>query len=50
MKQILIAEDDSLLNKTLTYNLTLDGYGITSSLNAKAAVFALNSKKFDMVL
>lgn len=50
MKQILIVEDDSLLNKTLAYNLTLDGYGITSSLNAKAATGALNTKKFDLVL
>ena len=25
MKQILIVEDDNLLNKTLTYNLELDG-------------------------
>ena len=28
MKQILIVEDDNLLNKTLTYNLELDGYTI----------------------
>ena len=26
MKHILIVEDDNLLNKTLTYNLELDGY------------------------
>ncbi len=35
MKQILIVEDDNLLNKTLTYNLELDGYTITSVLNAR---------------
>ena len=27
MKQILIVEDDSFLNKMLDYNLTADGYG-----------------------
>ena len=36
MKQILIVEDDSFLNKTLTYNLELDGYTITSVLNARS--------------
>ena len=38
MKQILIVEDDNLLNKTLTYNLELDGYTITSVLNARTAI------------
>ena len=33
MKQILIVEDDSFLNKMLAYNLTADGYGVTSALN-----------------
>ena len=28
MKQILIVEDDSFLNKMLAYNLTADGYGV----------------------
>ena len=31
MKQILIVEDDSFLNKMLAYNLTADGYGVTSA-------------------
>ena len=35
MKQILIVEDDSFLNKMLDYNLTADGYGVTSALNAR---------------
>ena len=38
MKHILIVEDDNLLNKTLTYNLELDGYTITSVLNARTEV------------
>ena len=37
MKHILIVEDDNLLNKTLTYNLELDGYTIISVLNARTA-------------
>ena len=32
MEQILIVEDDSFLNKMLDYNLTADGYGVTSAL------------------
>ena len=36
MKQILIVEDDSFLNKMLSYNLTADGYGVTSALNFRA--------------
>ncbi len=31
MEQILIVEDDSFLNKMLDYNLTADGYGVTSA-------------------
>ena len=37
MKRILIVEDDSFLNKMLVYNLTADGYGVISSLNARTA-------------
>ena len=41
MKQILIVEDDSFLNKMLDYNLTADGYGVTSALNARTAAEAM---------
>lgn len=50
MKQILIVEDDSFLNKMLTYNLMADGYDVTSALNARAAVEALGRREFDLVL
>ncbi|MDE7186825.1 MAG: response regulator transcription factor [Lachnospiraceae bacterium] len=50
MKKILIVEDDHLLNKTLTYNLTLDGYEVTSALNKRTAVEALQAQGFDLVL
>ncbi len=37
MEQILIVEDDSFLNKMLDYNLTADGYGVTSALRAEVS-------------
>ena len=50
MKQILIVEDDSFLNKMLDYNLTADGYGVTSALNARTAADAIRHREFDLVL
>ena len=50
MKQILIVEDDSFLNKMLAYNLTADGYNVTSALNARTATEALTTKDFDLIL
>ncbi|MDE6844292.1 MAG: response regulator transcription factor [Lachnospiraceae bacterium] len=50
MKQILIVEDDRLLNKTLTYNLSLDRYNITSMLNARTAAETIKTQEFDLAL
>lgn len=50
MKQILIVEDDTLLSKTLTYNLTSSGYTVTSALNTKAAAEKLKTIEYDLVL
>ncbi|WP_027625275.1 response regulator transcription factor [Clostridium lundense] len=50
MKKILIVEDDTLLNKTLAYNLNSDGYIITSALNARSATEYLKKGEFDLVL
>ena len=50
MKRILIVEDDTLLNKTLAYNLTSDGYEVTGVLNARAAATKLSSSEYDLVL
>ena len=50
MKQILIVEDDSFLNKMLAYNLTADGYGVTTALNARTAAEAIRQREFDLVL
>lgn len=50
MKRILIIEDDSLLRKTLTYNLASDGYEISTSSNARTATNMLQSNEYDLVL
>jgi len=50
MKQILIVEDDSFLNKMLANNLTADGYSVTSALNARTAAEALRQREFDLVV
>lgn len=50
MKRILIVEDDTLLNKTLAYNLTSDGYEVTGVLNARTAATKLSSSEYDLVL
>ena len=37
MKKIIIIEDDTLLNKTLAYNLVSDGYDVVSAYTCSAA-------------
>lgn len=50
MKKILLVEDDILLNKTLTYNLTSDGYDVTQTYTYAAAVASLQKTAFDLAL
>lgn len=50
MKKILLVEDDALLNKTLTYNLTLEGYDTVSVFRAGAAAEALSRSEYDLAL
>ena len=50
MKKVLIVEDDDFLNKMLSYNLTADGYKITSVLNMRTATEALRLQEFDLVI
>ena len=50
MNKILLVEDDHLLNKTLTYNLSLDGYELTSVFNARDAAAAIRRQRFDVAL
>ena len=50
MNKILLVEDDHLLNKTLNYNLSLDGYELTSVFNARDAAAAIRRQRFDVAL
>ncbi|MDC7289155.1 response regulator transcription factor [Blautia schinkii] len=50
MKKILIVEDDSLLNRTLAYNLACDGYEVTSAYNYNDAVRYLKQTEYDAAL
>lgn len=50
MKRILIVEDDNLLNKTLAYNLTSDGYEVTGVLTAHSAADKIAKTEYDLVL
>ena len=50
MRKILIAEDDTLLNRTLRYNLASDGYNVTSAYHYKDAVQHLKENEFDIAL
>lgn len=50
MKHILIVEDDTILNETLSFNLQQKGYITQSAQNQKEALIKLKSVLFDAVL
>lgn len=50
MKKILLVEDDALLNKTLAYNLTSDGYEVTSADTFASAVNYLRKAEYHLAL
>lgn len=50
MEKILVVEDDTILNKTLSYNLTEDGYLITSKFTAISALKSIMKYKFDLII
>lgn len=50
MKRILIVEDDCLLNKTLAYNLSSDGYKADSAFNIKNAADMLEKSEYNLIL
>lgn len=50
MRKILIVEDDALLNKTLAYNLTSDGYEATSAYTFASAVNYLRKAEYHLAL
>lgn len=50
MKKILIVEDDTLLNKTLAYNLVSDGYEAASAFSCATARDLLKNGSFHLAL
>lgn len=50
MKKILIVEDDPLLNKTLAYNLSADGYRVFSAFTIKEAQEKIIKNTFDLIV
>ena len=48
MRKILIAEDDKLLNKTLNFNLTSDGFNVSSVHTYRDAVQYIKEIEFDI--
>lgn len=50
MKKILVVEDDTLLNKTLCYNLTIAGYAVDSAVSAVLATRLFEKQEYDLVV
>lgn len=50
MKQILLAEDDELILKTLEHKLTKDGYEVVLTRNGKEAIENIKSSTFDLII
>lgn len=50
MIKILVVEDDALLNKTLSYNLSISGYEVDSALTCSAAKSLTQKKEYDLVI
>ena len=50
MKKILIVEDDTLLNKTLCYNLTIAGYAVDSAVTAVLAKRLFEKQEYDLAV
>lgn len=50
MKKILVVEDDTLLNKTLCYNLTLAGYTVEAALSAVSARGLFENQEYDLTV
>jgi DNA-binding response OmpR family regulator len=50
MKKILVVEDDTLLNKTLCYNLTLAGYMVDTVLSVVSAQGLFKKQEYDLII
>ena len=50
MKKILLVEDDRLLNQTLSFHLTTEGYEVISSYNLASTEDYLSRDNFDLII
>jgi DNA-binding response OmpR family regulator len=49
-RRLLLVEDDPTLRQALTFNLTREGYEVTSAADGEAALEAARSDRLDLVL
>ncbi|MCC0643269.1 MULTISPECIES: response regulator transcription factor [unclassified Clostridioides] len=50
MEKILVVEDDTILNKTLSYNLNEERYMVISKFTAISALESIAKHKFDLII
>lgn len=50
MKKILVVEDDTLLNKTLSYNLSTAGYDVDSVMSVEGTRKYTQKKEYDLIV
>lgn len=50
MKKILVVEDDTLLNKTLCYNLIIAGYKVDAAMSAVSAKKLFEKQEYDLIV
>jgi DNA-binding response OmpR family regulator len=49
-RRILVVEDDRTLRQTLSYNLTREGYEVTTAADGEAALEAARKSRIDLIL
>jgi two-component system alkaline phosphatase synthesis response regulator PhoP len=49
-RRLLLVEDDPTLRQALTFNLTREGYEVTSAADGEAALEAARSDRLDLIL
>ena len=48
--RILVVEDDQLLNKTLSYNLSAVGYSVDGAMSKAVAIRFLEKQDYDLIV
>jgi DNA-binding response OmpR family regulator len=49
-RRILVVEDDNTLRQALTFNLTREGFDVTSAPDGQAALLAARGQRLDLIL